>query len=421
MALAIFAVSYLLIAGFRLPGTRLDRTGGALLGATAMVLFGVVTPNEAFDFSPDAAHRAVNPETLLLLFGMMLLAAYLSEARFFRRMAAFAVRLTRTPRGLLAGVAFVSALLSAFLVNDTVCLMLTPLVLTVTEAAALPAVPYLLALCMAANAGSVATFTGNPQNMVIGVASGLRYAHFALYMFLPAVVSTAVVIGVLLLVFHRQLPRAPLAAHPEVQIDRRLLWTTAPIAGCVVLAFFLGLPMSWSALVGGVLAMALSGRPPRDGLEKVDYVLLVFFASLFVIVFGVQVTGVVEQMRRAFAPLLAGSRAHQAFGFSALSLLASNLFSNVPFVMLARAWVPKMADPQLGWEVLALSSTLAGNLTLIGSVANLIVFESARGRAEISFLGYLKIGVPVTLVSLALGLVVLLGEHAVFAHLLRPG
>ena len=416
MAFAIFALSYVFIAGFRLPGLKLDRAGGALLGAAAMIAFRVVTPEQAFGHSAMSAQQAVNVDTLLLLFGMMLLATYLAEAGVFQSAGAFALRLTRTPRGLLVGIAAVSALLSAFLVNDTVCVVLTPLVLLVVEAAGLPAVPYLLAVCMASNAGSVATFTGNPQNMLIGVASGLRYARFALYMFAPAVLSTAVVVAVLLFAFRRTLPSGTLTETVRPPLERRLFLVTAAVIAGVVVAFFLGLPMGWSALSGAVLVMILSGRPPREALEKVDYVLLVFFASLFVIVFGVQVTGAVDKMRQLFAPLIAGSEVHVTFGFSLLSVVASNLFSNVPYVMLARSWVPSLPNPQLGWEVLALSSTLAGNLTLIGSVANLIVFETARGKAEISFMGYLKVGVPVTLISLVLGLGALLAEHAIAAR-----
>jgi Na+/H+ antiporter NhaD/arsenite permease-like protein len=416
VAFAIFALSYVFIAGFRLPGLKLDRAGGALLGATAMIAFRVVTPEQAFGHSALPAQQAVNVDTLLLLFGMMLLATYLATAGFFQSAGALALRLTRTPRGLLVGVAAVSAFLSAFLVNDTVCVVLTPLVLLVVEAAALPAVPYLLAVCMASNAGSVATFTGNPQNMLIGIASGLRYARFAMFMFVPAVLSTAVVVAMLLFVFRRELPGGSLTETVRQPLDRRLFIVTAAVIAGVVLAFFLGLPMGWSALSGAVLVMTLSGRSPREALEKVDYVLLVFFASLFVIVYGVQVTGAVDRMRHLFEPLLGGGQVHATVGFSLLSLVASNLFSNVPYVMLARSWVPSLPNPQLGWEVLALSSTLAGNLTLIGSVANLIVFETARGKAEISFMGYLRVGVPVTIVSLALGIAVLLGEHALFGN-----
>ena len=205
MALAIFLFTYVFIAGIRLPFPRLDRPGGALVGAVLMVVAGVVAPSEVFNYSSDPARHAVDMDTLVLLLGMMLLADYLSQAAFFRAAGAWALRKAHTPRLLLVAVACTSAFLSAFLVNDTICLMLTPLVLVVVEDARLPPIPYLLAVCMASNSGSVATFTGNPQNMLIQGASGLSYAGFAAYMALPAVLSTAVVVAGLLFVFRKEL------------------------------------------------------------------------------------------------------------------------------------------------------------------------------------------------------------------------
>jgi Na+/H+ antiporter NhaD/arsenite permease-like protein len=311
-----------------------------------------------------------------------------------------------------------SAALSAFLVNDTVCLMLTPLVLSATEDADLPPVPYLLAVCMASNAGSVATFTGNPQNMLIQGASGLRYAQFAAYMAVPALASTLSVIAVLLIAFRADLRPRRFEPHPTPPpVDRKLMALTVTVLAGVVAAFFAGLPMSWSALTGAAVVMALSTREPRQALEKVDFILLLFFASLFVVVFGVYKEGWADRTRELFEPLLQGTRMRETFGFAALTLIASNVFSNVPYVMLARHWVPSMAEPVLGWHVLALASTLAGNLTLIGSVANLIVFELARGKVQMGFGQYLRIGVPVTILSVAAGLALLMLEHA----LARPG
>jgi Na+/H+ antiporter NhaD/arsenite permease-like protein len=413
VALAIFLFTYLFIAGARLPFSKLDRPGGALLGAVAMVAFGVVAPAEVFGYHDDPSRRAIDGDTIILLLGMMILSSYLTQAAFFRAAGYYAIRLAHTPRMLLVAVASVSAALSAFLVNDTVCLMLTPLILSATEDADLPPVPYLLAVCMASNAGSVATFTGNPQNMLIQGASGLHYATFAAYMTLPALASTLSVIAVLLIAFRTDLRPKRFEPHPTPPpVDRKLMALTVTVLAGVVAAFFTGLPMSWSALSGAAVVMALSTREPRQALEKVDFILLLFFASLFVVVYGVYKEGWAEQTRELFEPLLQGTRMRETFGFAALTLVASNVFSNVPYVMLARHWVPSMAEPVLGWHVLALASTLAGNLTLIGSVANLIVFELARGKVQMGFGQYLKIGVPVTMLSLAAGLALLMLEHA---------
>ncbi|RKH63289.1 anion transporter [Corallococcus interemptor] len=415
MALAIFLFTYIFIAGARLPFVKLDRPGGALLGATLMVVAGAVTPAEVFGHSAARDQQAIDMDTIVLLLGMMLLAVYLAQANFFRAAGAKALKVAHTPKLLLVAVTFVSAVLSAFLVNDTVCLFLTPLVLVVVEDARLPPVPYLLAVCMGSNSGSVATFTGNPQNMLIQGASGLGYARFAAYMALPAVLSTVVVAVALLYMFRKELPSARFDTHPPpLEVDRRLLALGLGSLLGVVVAFFAGLPMSWSALAGGVLVMTLSGHEPREALERVDWVLLLFFASLFVVVHGVNKAGWAEEIRQVFSPLMAGPPWRETLGFAALTLVASNLFSNVPFVMLARAWVPAMHEPELAWHVLALGSTLAGNLTLVGSVANLIVFEAARGKVRMGFMDYLRVGVPVTLISFAVGLGVLLAEHALF-------
>ncbi len=415
MALAIFLFTYVFIAGARLPFLKLDRPGGALLGAVLMVVLGLVTPAEVFNHSENPDRHAIDADTIVLLLGMMLLAAYLSQAAFFRTAGAWAVRKAHTPRLLLVAVTFISAVLSAFLVNDTVCLMLTPLVLATVEDARLPPVPYLLAVCMGSNSGSVATFTGNPQNMLIQGASGLSYASFAAYMAVPALLSTCIVAGALLYLFRQDLPAKRFDAHPPPPpVDRGLLVLTLVVLAGVVAAFFAGLPMSWSALAGAALVMALARREPREALERVDWVLLLFFGSLFVVVYGVNKHGWAGEIRELFGPLMAGPPWRETLGFAGLTLVASNLFSNVPFVMLARTWVPTLQNVELGWHVLALGSTLAGNLTLVGSVANLIVFEAARGKVSMSFLGYLRVGLPVTLVSFVVGLAVLLAEHALF-------
>lgn len=413
MALAIFAVTYLFISGIRIRPLALDRSGGALLGAFLMVATGIVLPEEAFNYSSDVARRAVDVDTLVLLFGMMLLSVYLTDARMFRACAQWAIHFAKTPRGLLVWIAVTSAVLSAFFVNDTICLALTPLVLTVLERTALSPIPFLLALCMGANAGSLATFAGNPQNMIIANASKMPYATFSAFMALPAAVSTAAVIFVLLIAFKKELA-ASWSFTEEMKVtsvDRPLLALGLVALAGVVTAFFAGFPLGWSALGGAVFVMALSNKSPREQIERVDAALLVFFASLFVVVYGVYKEGWADRMREAFAPIMQGGPIRELFGFSLLSLLGSNLLSNVPFVMLAKGWVEGMQNPDLGWQTLALSSTLAGNLTLVGSVANLIVFEVARKRASLSFWGYFRIGLPATALSLLLGLLCLWLEH----------
>jgi Na+/H+ antiporter NhaD/arsenite permease-like protein len=412
-ALAVFGLSYVFISGGRLPGTGLDRVGGALAGAVAMVALGVVPAREVVGAGTAAA---VDWDTLLLLLGMLVLSTALLEDGSMDGLAARLLARARTPRALLAAVCVASAVLSAFLVNDTVCLVLTPLVLAAVRRAALPPLPYLLAVCMGANAGSVATFTGNPQNMIIQVASGLPYARWAAVMTLPALVATATVAVLLDAGFRRELDgRAVAAAAPGLPPRTGPApWVpTAWILGGVVAAFFAGLPLGWSALGGAAVVLAVRKGPSRALLQRVDFVLLLFFASLFVLVHGLHRAGWADRALQAAAPWLSGGAASsQALAFSALSFAASNIFSNVPYVMLARHWVPQLEDPLMGWHLLGLASTLAGNLTLVGSVANLIVFELAREDVEVTFWGYARVGIPVTLASLAAALGVLLAERA---------
>jgi Na+/H+ antiporter NhaD/arsenite permease-like protein len=398
------------LSGFRLPGVTLDRAGAAVVGACAMVVGRVLTPGQALD--------AVDLDTLVLLLGMMVITAALTRASFFEATASFVLHRAHSPRGLLLAVTVSAGVLSALLVNDTICLMLTPLVLAVTERARLPVRPYLFALAMASNAGSAATFTGNPQNMLIGVASHQPWLHFGGFMALPALVSLGVVYATVLISFRHELSASALEIAPTpVTVNRRLLTVTLLTLTGVVVAFLLGYSMAWSALGGAAVLLLFGGAQPRAQLEHVDFVLLVFFAGLFVVIPCVLHAGWSQRLYALVAPSLSGGMVHEVTAFSLFSLVASNLFSNVPFVMLAREWVPTMHDPALAWRVLALASTLAGNLTLIGSVANLIVFEGARARVRVGFWEYARVGVPATLVSLALGVAVLLGEQELITWL----
>jgi Na+/H+ antiporter NhaD/arsenite permease-like protein len=364
--------------------------------------------------TPAEASAAVNGDTLGLLLGMMILTAYLTEAGFFRWTGWRVIRAVSTPRALLWALVFTAGGLSAFLVNDTVCLMMTPLVLAIVDDAQLPPLPYLLAVAFGSNAGSVATLTGNPQNMIVGTLSGIPYARFAAALALPALASLAVVGALLQLMFRRELGPRPLASEhlPEPSLDRRLLAKALAATGIALTGFLAGFPLSWTALFAAALLMAIAARAPRDALHRVDWPLLVFFAGLFVVVAGVGKAGVATRLHEAIAPALGTDPRRQAVVFSLFTVAGSQLVSNVPFVVLAGHWIPHMAEPRLQWLATALSSTLAGNLTVIGSVANIIVLELAGARARIGFWRFLRFGSVVTAATLAVGLAILLGERA---------
>ncbi|BDG07630.1 ArsB/NhaD family transporter [Anaeromyxobacter paludicola] len=405
-ALLVFVLTYVAIAAGRFPGLSLDRPAAALLGAALMVALRVLTPAEA--------GAAINGDTIGLLLGMMILTAYLTEAGFFRWASWKVVTSVRTPRALLWAVVLGAGGLSAFLVNDTVCLMMTPLVLRVVDEAELPPTPFLLALAFGANAGSSATLTGNPQNMIVGTLSGIPYARFAGALAAPALFSLCAVALLLQWRFRAELVERPLAGRrlPRPPIQPRPLRRALACTALVLLGFLAGLPLSWTALFGAALCMAISGRAPREALQRVDWPLLLFFAGLFVVVAGVGKAGLADRMHGAIAPWLGAGPVRQTAVFSLFTVAASQVVSNVPFVVLAGHWVPRLAEPGLGWLVTALASTLAGNLTVVGSVANLIVLEMAGPGRRIPFWPFLRVGAVVTGVTLAGSLLILLAERA---------
>jgi Na+/H+ antiporter NhaD/arsenite permease-like protein len=404
-AVAIFVLTYLAVAAGRFPGLSLDRPAAALLGAVTMVAAGVLSPAEA--------GAAVNGDTLGLLLGMMVLTEYLREAAFFRWASWRVIRAVSTPRALLWGLVLVAGGLSAFLVNDTVCLMMTPLVMRIVDDAELPSLPYLLAVAFGSNAGSAATLTGNPQNMIVGTLSGIPYGQFAAALALPAAASLVVVGLVLQVLFRRQLPRRRLDAAMEAPaLERKLLAKALGATALAVTGFLLGFPLSWTALFSAALLMAIAGRAPREALHRVDWPLLVFFAGLFVVVEGVARAGVASRMYEAFEPWLGAGAARQSVTFGLFTVAASQVVSNVPFVILAGEWIPRLAEPRLLWLATALAATLAGNLTVVGSVANLIVLELAGARGQVGFWKFFRVGAVVTSLTLAAGLAILLAERA---------
>ena len=401
VALAIFAVTYLLISGRRLKVLPLNRPAAALLGTVLMVALGVMTPEQAY--------RAVDYDTLVLLLGMSLISAYLSLAGFFDWTADWVLQAAGTPARLLLYLILTSGVLSALLVNDTICFMLTPLVVAVVVRGRLPLLPYLLALAMSANLGSVATLVGNPQNMIIGHLSRIHFLHFSASLLPVAAAGLAIQYAILRRSFRRELGGAilpPPGAAPR-PVDRRLLRITFGVLGLVFVGFLAGLNLSWTALTGAALVMVLARRDTHQVLKLVDWHLLLFFAGLFVVVEGLNSTGLPDQLFARVHGLFGASAGSQAWNLAWFSVLGSNVFSNVPFVLVAGKWIPAFAQPELMWKVMALATTFAGNLTILGSVANIIVVESARGHVEVGFWDYARYGIPVTILTTIAGMLIL--------------
>jgi Na+/H+ antiporter NhaD/arsenite permease-like protein len=315
-----------------------------------------------------------------------------------------------TPIALLTALVFVSGLLSALLVNDTVCVMLAPLVIALIERSHLPVLPYLFALAIGANIGSVMTVVGNPQDMIIAHAAPLSYVEFACILAPVGVVNLGLTVVILRGLFRQDLKNGRIVLRPRASavLDCPLLIRTIICLALVLVGFVIGLQLAWTALGGATLLLLISGRPPRQLMAEVDGPLLLFFGALFVIVAGLEAAGVLAKVSTWVSPLFHAPGLLGVVHFSWVSVLASNIVSNVPYVLATASWVEREANPHRLWLLLALTSTFAGNLTPFGSVANVIVFETARKHARIGFWAFLRIGVPLTLLTTAVGVTLLL-------------
>jgi Na+/H+ antiporter NhaD/arsenite permease-like protein len=392
---AIFLASYLVFSIGRFPGTKIDRPAAAAIGAAMMFAFRVI--------SPSAGIRSINYATIVLLASMMLIVSSLHLAGFFEWVATLVVKFV-SPSHLLPGVIFTSGILSAFLVNDVVCLMMTPLLLKICQQFSKRPMPYLLALATASNIGSTATITGNPQNILIGSISGISYRHF-----LTALAPVAV-IGLFIdwMVLHWLYPNrdAVAALRPAADtrqidpINRRQLAFPLIIVALVLAGFLAGLSPALVAALGGALLLIRRSVHPEEIYKEIDWALLVFIIGLFLIIGAAEQAGIAQQM----LALAQRMNLHNTWIFAGVVALLSNVVSNVPAVMLLKGLVPQFQNATQFWLLLAMASTLAGNLTVTGSIANIIVIEKARPEVEITFKDYLRVGVPVTLATLAMGI-----------------
>jgi Na+/H+ antiporter NhaD/arsenite permease-like protein len=403
-AIAVFGLVYLIILAGENSPRKLDRPAAGLLGAVLMVLCGVLTRGEAV--------AAIDFSTLALLFGFMTVVHHVVASGLLDRAAHGAVRHGRSPHQMLWAVCGVSGLMSALFVNDTVCLLMTPLVLSVTRRAKLPAEPYLLALATSANAGSVMTITGNPQNMLIGQSSSWTWGAFALRMAPIGLVGLAINALVVGRLYRHALAAAHVAhfggdGEPVPALNRRLAAKTLAVLTALLIAFLCGAPMDVAALTAATALLILANRPPSEAFAAVDWSLLLFFAGLFVVVQGVTKTEGIWLARIVPALTRHTGSLSELSAFSFASVAGCNLFSNVPFVMLLRSWVVQLPQAPLLWLTLAAASTFAGNLTLVGSVANLIVAQGAKHECPLSYGSFLRVGVPTTLLTVLASVAIL--------------
>lgn len=398
IAVAIFVATYALVSSRKLHWIPLGRPVAALAGAVLMVLVGGLPRQEAY--------AAIDMDTLALLLGMMGITAYLSQAGFFLLAESFLLRRFPTPLALLVGTGLLSGVLSALLVNDAVCIFLTPVVVAACRRLGLPFTPFLMAVATCANVGSVATLVGNPQCMILGTLGHLEFRDYAARMAPVAAVALAVNVALLALFYRRALGAARPLESPAPPSDRKGLRRSVTATLLVVAGFLGGLPLGWCALGGFTLIALLSREDPAPVLRRIDWSVLLFFAGLFVVVRGFARTGLADHAWSHLPPPDLASLGGRAILSSALAV-GSNVVSNVPIVLVVAPKLETLAGDGSGWRLAAMATTFAGNLTLLGSVANIIVAEGAREHHELGFLEYLKFGALSTAATLAVGVVML--------------
>ena len=393
-AYLIFFGSYFVFALGKFPWMKIDRPGAAIIGGVLMVAFRIVGAQEAL--------QSIDFATIVLLFSMMLVVANLRVGGFFETLAEWLIRRLH-PHHLLPTVIFTSGLLSAFLVNDIVCLVMTPFVLHVARRLGLPPVPYLLAVATASNIGSTATITGNPQNMLIGSVSGISYLDFILHLG-PVAVGGLFLNWMLLHHIYLKGVSDTVSVEEALSVPdllhERMRKKPVFVLVVVLAGFLAGVPPALIAAIGAALLLITRTVEPSKVYERIDWGLLVFFVGLFIIVAGAERAGLTKSLLQPVATW----DLHTIGVFVPLTALVSNLVSNVPAVMLLRTLVVDFPDPHSGWLALAMASTLAGNLTITGSVANIIVVERAGAEGvHVGFREYLRIGLPVTVATLIWG------------------
>lgn len=423
----VIVLSLVGIAVGRIPRLRMNRATIAFSGAAFLVALGALSVEEAF--------AAIDLGTLVLILSMMIVTANLKLSGFFDLAGEAVLRAARRPWRLLALVMASSAVLSALFLNDTICIMLTPLVAALCVRSRRDPVPYLIGLALSANIGSAATIIGNPQNMLIGASSGIPFARFLARLAVPSLLGTITAYLIVLLVFRKEFasggkitvaegtrgpaPDRRMEGRPFAQdkgtsaalgesgsgrVYMPLLVKSLLAMAIMTAAFLVGVPVAAGAMAGAAILLTTRRVRPERVFAELDWTIIAFFGGLFIITESVARTGAFALLVEKGMPAVGQSMTR----FSVFTLLLSNLVSNVPAVMLLRPLVDWFADKEKAWLVMAMASTYAGNLTLLGSVANLIVAETAkRYGVEVKFGAYLKAGLPTTLATTAIGVAAL--------------
>ncbi|MBN1930664.1 MAG: anion transporter [Desulfobacterales bacterium] len=396
LAVAIFCLAYLGIALGKIPGLIIDRVGVALLGAIAMVVFGIVTP--------ESAARSIDLPTILLLYSLMIISAQLRLGGFYTWIALKILPFYTHPRFFLLVTMLVSAVLSAILANDIVCFAFTPILALSLIEAKLNPLPFLIGLAVSSNIGSAATIIGNPQNMLIGQTGNLNFTKFFFWCSPPSFLALLAGYLIILWIYRRRIYDQGEKIYVEPNEPRQSFdkWQTSKgiFAILILIAlFFSSIPREISAIgIAGVLLCSRKMKT-RDIIGLVDWHLITLFCALFVIIHGFSQSNYPDIVMNQLADK--GIDLHNLPVLTGISVILSNFFSNVPAAMLLIRFLDPLEPAQ--WYTLAASSTFAGNLFLMGSIANLIVVEQASNfDIKITFRQHATVGIPVTVASLAI-------------------
>ena len=376
------------------PVFRVDRAGAAIIGSVLMIGVGVMSFEEA--------SRAVDHKTIVILFSLMVVVANLKLAGFFELLGDMVARNVKSQRQLLAATIAVSGIVSAVAINDIVCLLFTPVVLLLCRKFHCNPLPHLLGVALSSNMGSAATLIGNPQNILVGGLSGLSFGAYFSSAAPVAGVGLVGIYGILVGMYGEELKEPiqlgnaePLLVHGYL-IRKSLLTLAAIIA-----AYVNGIDLALAATAGAAFLLVTRRVKPNKIYTSIDFNLLVIFIGLFVVVAGVEKSGLMRYLLYKFS----FSGFDSMTVFAAATVVVSNLVSNVPAVLLLKFFIPQQ-HPEVWWKGLALFSTLAGNLTITGSIANLIVAEIALGqKVRMTAWQYFRVGFPLTIGMTIVGIV----------------
>jgi len=400
-ALAIFALVYALIVLRRVGRHKVEVWMAMLIGAMLFLGLGLM--------SLDDAVAAINSNVMLFLVGMFLVVEVMVQTGLLQFLAVKFIRAAKGPSRMLLLVIIFVGVASAFLVNDAVVLVMTPIVIAACSLVGARKVPYLIAVALSSNIGSALTPIGNPQNVLIKIESGIGTLGFMGKMAVPVALGLAAEYLMLRAIYRKDMKGRFESSLPEAEenlTSRAGAYAVGAIAAAAVIGFvasdLTGWPIALTALAGGSAALLISGDR-RRAVKGIDWGTIVFFASMFVVMAAVERSGLVAGLIEPFSSTLFAGGWQSVASIFGLSAAVSQVTSNVPFVaIMLPVFRAAAADPGQ-WLALAAGSTLAGNLTLLGAAANVIVLEAAESRGEtFSFTEFLKAGLPTGLVTMAI-------------------